>query len=163
MMMRAMGFLAALLAAGCATLDDSKLVPGQSTKEQVSALMGEPALVLKRPQGETHQYHQRYLQGPAMFVARIGADGRLLGIEQRLVSANIHAIKEGMRAEQVKELLGPPYKTSRVPRLELDAWEYPWRHMGQELRVLWVHVSDDGVVRRVVEMHDYERDPQNGD
>jgi hypothetical protein len=161
-MKRIIGFLALLLLAGCASFDGRTLVPGQSTAKEVSALMGEPALVLKRPAGESLQYHERYLEGPAMFVARIGADGRLRGIDQRLVYSNIHTVKEGMRADEVRELLGPPFSVSRLPRLQFDVWEYPWRHAVRELRVLWVHFSDDGVVRRIVEMHDYERDPENG-
>lgn len=161
-MTRIIGLLAGLLLAGCATFDGRTLVPGQSSAKEVVALMGQPALVLKRPQGETLQYHERYLDGPAMFVARIGANGVLRGIEQRLVYENIYAVKEGMRVEDVRELLGPPYSVSRLPRLQFDVWEYPWRHAVRELRVLFVHFDDDGQVRRIVERHDYERDPEDG-
>lgn len=153
--------LAALLVAGCAAFDGRTLVPGRSTAQDVVALMGAPALELKRPDGEWRYYFERYQAGPAMFVARIGSDGLLRGIEQRLVFENIHAVKEGMRAAEVRELLGPPYGISRLPRLKFDVWEYPWRHAVRELRVLWVHFDDEGVVRRVVEMHDYERQPEN--
>ncbi len=161
-MTRIIGLLAALLVAGCATFDGRTLVPGQSSAKEVVALMGPPALVLKRPQGETLQYHERYLDGPAMFVARIGANGVLRGIEQRLVYENIHAVKEGMRVEDVRELLGPPFSVTRLPRLQFDVWEYPWRHAVRELRVLFVHFDDAGAVRRIVERHDYERDPEDG-
>jgi hypothetical protein len=50
----------------------------------------------------------------------------------------------------------------RLPRQQRNVWEYPWRHAVRELRMLWVQFSDDGVVREVVEMHDYENDPDNG-
>ena len=161
-MMRALGFLAAMLAAGCAAFDGRTLTPGSSTAQEVASLMGAPALELKRPDGERLLYFERYLTGPAMFVARIGADGVLRSIEQRLVYPNIHAVKDGMRAAEVRELLGPPFSVSRLPRLQFDVWEYPWRHAVRELRVLWVHFSDDGVVRRVVEIHDDKRDPEDG-
>ncbi|HEU4645504.1 MAG TPA: hypothetical protein VFS80_08055 [Burkholderiales bacterium] len=161
-MMRAMGFLAALLAAGCATFDGRTLTPGSSTAREVTALMGKPALELQRPEGESLVYFERYFAGPAMFVARIGANGVLRGIEQRLVYANIHAVKEGMRAAEVRELLGPPFSVSRLPRLQFDVWEYPWRHAVRELRVLFVHFDADGQARRIVERHDYERDPEEG-
>jgi hypothetical protein len=154
--------LAALLGAGCASFDGRTLVPGKADAKEVTALMGRPALELKRPDGESLAYFERYQTGPAMFVARIGADGVLRGIEQRLVYANIHKVREGMRAAEVRELLGPPFSVSRLPRLQFDVWEYPWRHAVRELRVLWVHFSDDGVVSRIVEMHDYGRDPENG-
>lgn len=153
--------LAALLVVGCASIDGHTLVPGKSTAKEVTALMGAPALEMKRPDGELRYYFERYQTGPAMFVARIGADGVLRGIEQRLVYQNIHAVREGMRTAEVRELLGPPYSVSRLPRLQFDVWEYPWRHAVRERRVLWVHFADDGVVRRIVEMHDNERDPEN--
>jgi outer membrane protein assembly factor BamE (lipoprotein component of BamABCDE complex) len=160
-MMRMLIGLTALLVTGCAAFDGRTLAPGSSTAKEVAAAMGAPALTLKRPNGETLHYFERYLTGPAMFVARLGPDDVLRDIEQRLVYGNIHTVKEGMRAAEVRELLGPPYSVSRLPRLQFDVWEYPWRHAVRERRVLWVHFADDGVVRRIVEMHDYERDPEN--
>ena len=154
--------LGLLLVTGCATFDGRGLQPGKSTAAEVTALMGPPVLELKRPGGETHLYFERYFTGPAMFVARIGADGALRGMEQRLVYENIHAVREGMSAAQVRERLGPPFSVSRLPRLRHDVWEYPWRHAVRELRVLFVHFDDDGVARRIVERHDYERDPEDG-
>ncbi len=154
--------LAALSMAGCASFDGHTLVPGEASAAQVQALMGTPSMVLKRPDGGTHLYFDRQRTGPAMFVARIDADGRLAGIEQRLVFKNISHVKEGMRAQEVRELLGPPFSISRLPRLQHDVWEYPWRHAARELRVLFVHFDDDGMARRIVERHDYERDPEDG-
>lgn len=161
-MTRVIGFLAGLLLAGCATFDGRTLTPGSTTAREVTARMGEPVLELKRPDGESLVYFERYLTGPAMFVARIGANGVLRGMEQRLVYENIYAVKEGMRVEDVRELLGPPFSVSRLPRLQFDVWEYPWRHAVRELRVLFVHFDDGGQVRRIVERHDYERDPEDG-
>jgi len=160
-MMRLSGLLAALLLAGCASFDGHTLVPGKATAKEITTLMGEPALTLKAPEGGTLHYFPRYQTGPAMFVARLGPDGVLREIDQRLVYRNIYAVKDGMRAGEVRELLGPPFSVSRLPRLQFDVWEYPWRHAVRERRVLWVHFSGDGVVRRIVEMHDYERDPEN--
>jgi hypothetical protein len=69
--------LALLLAAGCASFDGRGLQPGKATAEEVRALMGEPALVLKRPDGEARCCTSTASRpGPAMFVAHIGADGQ---------------------------------------------------------------------------------------
>jgi len=154
--------LALLLAAGCASFDGRGLKPGEATLEDVRDVMGAPALALKGPGDETYLYYERYQTGPAMFVVRLSAEGRLRGIEQRLTYANIYAIREGMRAEEVRALLGPPFGIARFPRLQHDVWEYPWRHAVRELRVLFVHFDDEGVARRIVERHDYERDPEDG-
>ena len=153
--------LCSLLIAGCASFDGRSLVPGKATEAEVTALMGAPALELKRPNGDTWLYFTRYPFGRATFVATVGPDKVLRGIEQRLNYRDITKVKQGMRADEVRELLGPPREIMRLPRQQRDVWEYPWRHAVKELRMLWVQFSDDGVVREVVEMHDYENDPEN--
>lgn len=154
--------LVSLLIAGCASFDGHTLVPGTSTLSEVTSLMGEPALALKRPDGNTWLYFTRYPFGRATFVATIDANGILRGIDQRLAYRNIYAVKAGMREDEVRALLGPPREVSRLPRQQRNVWEYPWRHAAKELRILWVQFSDDGIVREVVEMHDHEADPENG-
>jgi len=152
---------AALLIAGCASFDGHTLVPGKSSAAEVKSMMGAPAQELKTPGGDTLLYFTRYPFGRATFVAAIGPDDRLRGIEQRLNYANVAKVAAGMRAQEVRELLGPPRGISRLPRQQRDVWEYPWRHAVRELRILWVQFSDDGVVREIVERHDYEADPEN--
>jgi hypothetical protein len=155
------GFLAALLLAGCASFDGHTLVPGKATAKEVTSLMGAPALELKRPNGERRLYFTRYPFGRATFVATIGADDLLRGIDQRLNYWNIYKVQPGMRRDEVRELLGPPREISRLPRQQREVWEYPWRHAASELRIMWVQFSDDGVVREVVEMHDHEAQPES--
>ncbi len=160
-MNRVLCLLAALLLAGCTAFDGHTLVPGKASAKDVRALMGEPALELKRPNGDTWLYFTRYPFGRATFVATVGPDNVLRGIEQRLNYWGIHKVRVGMRKEDVRELLGPPRDVSRLPRQQRDVWEYPWRHAARELRILWVQFSDDGVAREVIEMHDYEAEPEN--
>ena len=152
---------AALLLAACAAFDGHTLKPGASTEAEVKALMGAPALELKRPNGDSWLYFTRYPNGRATFVATVGPDKVLRGIDQRLVYKNIYAVQKGMRADEVRELLGPPREIMRLPRQQQDVWEYPWRHAVRELRMLWVQFSDDGLVHTIVEMHDHENDPEN--
>lgn len=151
---------AALLLAGCASIDGRGLVPGKATGGDVTALMGAPAQELKRPNGDTLLYFTRYPFGRATFVATIGPDDRLRGIEQRLNYWNVAKVTAGMRTQEVRELLGPPREIARLPRQQRDVWEYPWR-TAREMRILWVQFSDDGIVREVIEMHDYEGEPEN--
>jgi hypothetical protein len=156
------GMLAgALLLAGCASFDGSSLVAGKATRAEVEATMGRPAEVLPRANGDTLLYYSRLPFGREMYVATLGADGVLRGIEQRLTRENIAKVKEGMRAKEVRELLGPPYQAVRMERLQRDVWEYPWRE-GSDLRILWVQIASDGQVREVIEMHDFESDPPSG-
>ena len=160
-MMRISSGLAALLLAGCALIPGRNLEQGKSTAVEVSAAMGAPALVLERPDGGRLLYFTHWPWGRLTYMASIGPDGVLRGFEQRLTYWNIHKVKAGMRRDEVRELLGPPFEISRLPRQQREVWEYPWLHAAREGRVLFVQFSDDGVVREAIEMHDYERDPEN--
>ena len=130
-MMRMWWLVAALLLAGCASLDGRSLVPGKASSAEVKELMGAPALELKRPNGDTQFYYTHYPYGRLTFVATIGPDDRLRGIEQRLTPLYIAKVAVGMREEDVRELFGPPYKITRLPRQQRNVWEYPWRIMRQ--------------------------------
>lgn len=158
-MMRIWWLLAVMLLAGCASYDGHTLVPGKASAAEVTALMGTPALELKRPNGETLLYFTRYPNGRENFVATIRADGVLHGIEQRLTRLNIRTLAVGMREDAVRELFGPPREISRLQRQQRNVWEYPWRE-SREPRILWVQFSDDGLLREVIETHDYKADPQ---
>ena len=51
-------------------------------------------------------------------------DGKLEKIEQRLTRENIARITKGTTKQQVRELLGPPWRTYPVPRTSLEEWDY---------------------------------------
>ena len=153
--------LAGALLAGCASFDGRTLQPGKSTAEDVTALMGAPSMARKRPNGDTLLYFPRHPWGRKTYVATLGPDGLLRGIEQRVTSENIYGIRAGMRKDEVEDLLGPPREITRLPRQQRDVWEYPWWHANREKRVLFVQFSDDGVVRETIERHDYQDEPEN--
>jgi len=156
------GFLAGLaLLAGCASYSGSSLAPGKSTRAEVEATMGRPAEVLSRPNGDTLLYYSRLPFGREIYVATVGSDGVLRAIDRTLTRKNIAGLKEGMQTQQVRELLGPPFRAVRMERMQRDVWEYPWREVS-DLRILWVQFAADGQVREVIEMHDYESDPPSG-
>jgi len=153
---------AACLLAGCASFDGRGLVPGKSSEAEVEKLMGKPAERVAQPNGERRLYYSRLPLGRKMFVATIGPDGLLRGIEQRLTYEHIRKVApNASSAAQVRELLGPPYRVVRMDNLQRDVWEYPWQ-LAEERRILWLQFSYDGVVREVIEMHDYESDPPSG-
>lgn len=148
--------LAFSVLAGCASYDGRGLVSGQSTGEQVEAVMG-PAVQQRTTQaGDTQRYYARYPFGREMYVATIGADGKLKSLEQRLTEENFDKIALGAsRAEEIRVLLGPPYRVYRFPRMEREIWEYPWQGL-TSMRVLLVQYSYDGVVRELYSIEDPE-------
>jgi hypothetical protein len=124
--------------------------------------MGAPADTLKRPNGEHVLYFPRLPLGRDSYAATVGPDGVLRGLEPVLTQANIRRIAvNSTTKEQMRELIGPPYRVVRAAFKPYDVWEYPW-HLVEEKRMLWVSVSDDGVVRDVLEIHDFESDPVGG-
>lgn len=154
--------LAALaLAAGCASFDGRNLVPGKSTRAEVEAAMGRPADVLARPNGDARLYFSRLPFGREIYVATVGSDGVLRALDRTLTRKNIASLKEGMKAAEVRELLGPPYRIVYMKLIDRDVWEYPWRIV-EDKRILWVQYSRDGIVQEVIEMHDFESDPPSG-
>jgi hypothetical protein len=146
----------AALIAGCASYSGSGLVPGQSTVEDVEAVMGAPTLVREAADGEKTLWYPRLPLGRESFAARIDPDGTLLSLEQRLTGENIAKLRPNQStAEDVLDLLGPPYRIYQYPRMQREAWEYQLRTPPSNMN-LYVQVSPDRVVREVFQLHDRE-------
>jgi hypothetical protein len=156
----AVAWLAAvLLAGGCASYSGSSLIPGKSTAREVEALMGVPAQKLPGQAGETVWYYPRGPVGWHTYAVRVGPDGVLRGIEQRLTVENVKKIVPGKTTKQdVLALLGPPFEVSRLPLKPLDVWQYQFLDVAYKW-ILWVHFSDDGIVREVLQRPHPEQNP----
>jgi hypothetical protein len=152
----------ALAVAGCASYDGRGLAPGKSSEAEVVSVMGAPADTLKRPNGDKVLFYPRLPLGRESYAATLGQDGTLRGIAQVLTPANIRQISANSTTKaELRELIGPPYRVVRASGKPYDVWEYPW-HIAEDRRMLWVSLSDDGVVRDVIDLHDYESDPASG-
>lgn len=141
----------ALAVAACATFDGRGLQPGQAGAAEVERVMGAPA-EKRQVAGETWYYYPRQPFGRKTFVARLGSDGRLVAIEQRLTDENVAKIVPNTtRAEQVREVLGPPWSAGHYARLDRNVWTWHMRRFGDPgIPVqLNVQMSPDGVVREV--------------
>jgi hypothetical protein len=150
-----------LAVAGCASFEGRGLVPGQSTATDVERVMGSPAETRKMPNGETWYYYPRQPFGRQVFVARTAPDGKLIGVEPRLTEENVKKIVPNQtRAEEVRELFGPPYEVMRVPRMEREMWTWYMRRFGDPgiPAQLVIQLSPDGVVREVYLLDDSDRE-----
>lgn len=148
--------VASLLTA-CAGYPGDKLAPGRSTAADVEAALGKPADTRKHADGETVYYYPQLPWGYVTYAARVGADGRLIALEQRLTEENIGKLVKGQtRQDEVRDLLGPPYEPQRVERMDRDIWTYPMR-IGGAPTPKWFLVQmslADGVVRETYLMDD---------
>jgi hypothetical protein len=153
----------ALSLVGCASYDGRSLMPGKSTDAEVEALMGPSADRRSGPNGETVRYYSRLPFGRAIFAARFGSDGRLKALEQRLTEDNFERLKAGVsRADDVRELLGPPYRAEQFPRMQREIWTYQWQGLTSD-RILLVQLSPDGIVREVYKIEDPDSIGHEGD
>lgn len=105
----------------------------------------------KRPAagGETVYYYPSLPFGYATYAARIAPDGKLIALEQRLTPENMDKLKPGVtRAEEVLDLLGPPYRPMKQATSGDEIWTYPFLIPGFPLgRWFVVHISPDGMLR----------------
>jgi len=135
-----------VLGSGCAGYDGGRLVPGQSTAAEVEKSMGSPAEKRAGPAGETVLWYPRLPYGRVSYAARIGKDGKLIAIEQRLTKENLDKLKPGVsREDDVRDLLGPPQRIDWFAIKQVNAWTY--QAQGIEPQIIVVELSKDGVVR----------------
>ena len=146
-----------LLVAGCAGYEGRGLVPGQSTAAEVDALMGPAAERRPGPNGETVLWFPRLPAGRMSYAARIGPDGKLIAIEQRLTEENLVYLERGKTTdEMVHDLFGPPNKVNQFPRMQREIWTYQMPAVMTEWKVLFVQFSPDRVLREYYYMDDPE-------
>lgn len=144
-----------MAAAGCASYSGFGLVPGRSTAEDVVATMGEPALERAGPGGERVLWYPRLPYGRESFAARLGPDGKLIAVEQRLQPEFFGRIEPGRStADDVLDLIGPPYEVYHYPRTQREVWEYQL-NLPPAHKNLYVQFSPDRVVREVYQLHDF--------
>ena len=155
-------FIAVVLCAlgGCASYNGRGLTPGQSRAGDVEALMGAPAEKMSAPGGDTLWFYPRQPFGRQTYAVRLGADGVMREIDQRLTFENIQKLMIGTTtAKEARELLGPPWRTMHLPRQQRDVWEYTTYSLDQQEFLLYVQFSGDGIVREVIHLRDTYFDP----
>ena len=159
-----LALLVVLLLSACASFGGRGLTPGVSTAADVERVMG--AAAERRQVGsETWYYYPRQPFGRKVFVARVAADGRLLAVEQRLTDETVaRIVPNTTRAEEVRNLLGPPYAAGHYARLDRNIWTWHMRRFGDPgIPVqLNVQMSPDGLVREVVILDESDADRRPG-
>ncbi|MGH9650287.1 MAG: hypothetical protein ACRD3I_07425, partial [Terriglobales bacterium] len=120
------------------------------------ALMGTLSHKVALPNGDTALYFSRLPEGRAVYVVTIGTNGVMKSKEQRLTRENLRHIFTGTSTmQEIRNLFGPPGRDGRQERQARLWWEYKYYDFA-ERRVFWVQFSDDGVVREVLDMLDWE-------
>jgi hypothetical protein len=147
-MRRIITLAAVLFGAGCASsgFDGGDLVPGQSSQAEVEKSMGKVAERQSGAGGETVLWFLRQPYGRVSYAARIGKDGKLVALEQRLIPENLAKVEPGKSTEQeVRAILGPPWRIDPFPRQQRTAWTYAAQGMNPQQYI--VQFSSDGIAR----------------
>jgi outer membrane protein assembly factor BamE (lipoprotein component of BamABCDE complex) len=132
----------ALLASACAV---QSLRPG-ATAEEVVSKMGAPAVELRNADGTRHLAYPSGPFGEQTYMAHVGSDGRLKGVEQVLDDTRFNAISRGMTSDELLRLIGPPWQRVYFNNLRQTAWDYRYRDSWGYVAILSVMVDDSGVV-----------------
>ena len=158
----ALSFCLAL--AACASFEGRGLGTGQSTAADVERVMGAPA-ERRQVGAETWLYYQRQPYGRKTFFARLGGYCRLIEIEQRLTDENVaRIVPNSTRAEQLRELFGPPYNSMQFARMDRNVWTWHMRRFGDPgiPAALTVQMTPDGVVREIYLLDESDQDFRDG-
>lgn len=122
---RTAGVLATAWLAGCASYAGSGLAPGVDGRERVLAVMGQPALSWRESGGGERLAYPRGPAGYHTFMVTMGADGRLVRIENVLDEAHFAALAPGQSDRAaVLRLFGPPLQVGTFPARNEEVWEY---------------------------------------
>lgn len=144
---------AALCLFACASYDGRGLVPEQSRAADVEALMGPPAERITNSAGETVWFYPHSPSGRETYAVRLRPDGTLIAVEQRLTKENFAKVVPGMTTNEVRELLGPPWRITWMPLQERNVWDYPVR-VDNRLFNFYDQFSGNGIVREAYLLHD---------
>lgn len=153
--------MTALAFAGCASYSGSSLNPGQSTRSETRALMGEPVAVHPAPAGAAYAESWEYPRGPLgrhTFMARFDRQGKLLAIDQVLTVQSVAQLKMGEATrEDVRRTLGRPGLITQV-RSGGEWWDYAAMDTGGQPRKIRIVVTFDarGIATAAGESQDME-------
>ena len=131
-----------LLASGCANL--TSIAPG-TPAATVEASRGKPFRVWPEAAGGASWEYPYGPSGRYTYMVRVGADGRVTGVDQVLGWDMFSRITVDMPVEEVEHMLGRPYSKVTYPLTGQTAWT--WRFVETVwFRCFFAYVSPEGKV-----------------
>lgn len=124
------------------------------TEAQVIAARGNPAHRYRLGNEQLLEYN--YLPyGQETYMARLGADGRVISFQQVLTNEKFASIRLNQDTkEDVLHLIGTPEEKSWLPLPRLEVWSYPYKESGIWSSIMHVHFDESGIVRKLVSTPD---------
>jgi hypothetical protein len=103
---------------------DRSMVPGVSTEADVLSRYGKPVKVWDDGGGARTLEYSSQPFGQTCYMIRIGADGKLISVENTLLYASRFSITPGMTYEQVSRRLGQEHRRVTYKLSGEDVWDW---------------------------------------
>ncbi|MES2153337.1 MAG: hypothetical protein V4508_26445 [Pseudomonadota bacterium] len=120
--------------------------PGD-TADAVTARFGHPSATYPDGAGQELEFATGPM-GQSTWMAHIGADGRLVNLEQVLTGPKFATIRVDLADKAaVLRTLGRPSERSRVALGDYEVWSYRYKENGVWNSMMHVHFDHAGIVR----------------
>jgi hypothetical protein len=147
----------ALAVAACAHFGEPPPQPG-APLDAVKARLGQRTNVYADG-GDTLLEYATGPMGQYTWMARIGADGRLVSYEQVLNGARFATVKPGKdNKDSVLRILGRPTQVTHYASVDGDVWLYRYKEQDVWNSMMSVEFNRQGVVQAMVNGPDEERE-----
>jgi SmpA / OmlA family len=133
------------------------IVVGQSTEADLLRQAGKPELVWEFGNGNRRLEYPRSPEGAHNWMVSIGADGRVMAIEQVLTADNIATIQPGMSQDDVRRILGKPSQITHFALKGEDVWSWRWWEQPTETAMFNAHFDAEGRVTTTSRSDDPKR------
>lgn len=144
-LMKILSLAVVLLAAACTTLNYPPPTLGISESDLITK-SGTP--VARYPDGKGHLLEYSGPWQQYTYMARFGANGRLVSWEQVLTTEKFATVKIGQTVKQeVLRTFGRPAETSYLSLPKLEVWSYRYKEGGVRDSMMHVHFDNAGIVR----------------
>lgn len=145
---------------GCSVLMPTPVNVGDSESDLI-AKRGQPTHIYQDGQQRLLEYaHGPW--GQKTYMARVGADGKVVSYEQVLTVEKFSTIKIGEATKtDVLHTVGAPSETSYLSLTDLEVWSYPYKEANSWDSIMHVHFDKAGIVRKMVNLPDPRFDPDD--
>lgn len=115
--------VAALWLTGCANLDT---IPPGTLAADIAASRGKPHRIWPETGGAASWEYPLGPRGSYTYMVRVGADGRITGVDQVLAWPFFDRLQQGMKTDEVEHVLGRPYSRTHMLLLNEDVLAWRW-------------------------------------
>lgn len=146
---------------GCASLNPVSAVRVGNPESEVVRLLGKPTHVYQDGKDRILEYMHGPM-GQTTELAKIGADGKLISIEQVLTLQKFGSLKVGQaNKDEVLRTVGAPSQVNRYPFSQMETWSYPYKEQGVWDSMMSLYFDQSNILRKLENGPDPYRMPND--